>query len=294
LKQVRSETFETGIRGKLAENIEWNASVYRTDLQDDIYFVSFRPERSFFQNIGDTRRQGLEMGLKGKAGKATFAVNYSLTDATFQSDFRMGSPNNSEAGTTQFYPGCNGNFRPAYCDGISDFQQIKVKKGNRMPGVPLHNLNASISYEVTPDWTVGLTAIMHSSAFVRGNENNAHRQGPAKPIEAECTTGQCLIERPDFKYSGKTPGYAVFNFNTAYKITRGLTAGLQINNLFDRTYYSGGRLGINAFAPSIHGAIDPVSGFNYNTSDWTSSTFLAPGAPRSAYFTLTYDFDMGK
>jgi len=64
--------------------------------------------------------------------------------------------------------------------------------------------------------------------------------------------------------------------------------------LFDRTYYSAGRLGINAFAPSIRGAIDPVSGFNYNSNDWTSSTFLAPGAPRSAFFTLTYDFDIGK
>lgn len=298
LKQVRSETVETGIRGKLTENIEWNASVYRTDLQDDIYFVAFRPERSFFQNIGDTRRQGLEMGLKGKVGKATFALNYSLTDATFQSDFRMGSPHNSEAGTIQNYPGCNGNFRPPECDAISDYQQIKVKKGNRMPGVPLHNLNASVSYEVTPDWKIGLTAIMHSEAFVRGNENNAHRQGPAKPIQDKCNTNgtdfQCMVERPDFKDSGKTPGYAVFNFNTSYKITKGLTAGLQINNLFDRTYYSGGRLGVNAFAPSIRGAIDPVSGFNYNSRDWTNSTFLATGAPRSAYFTLTYDFDIGK
>lgn len=309
LKQVRSETIETGIRGKLTENIEWNASIYRTDLQDDIYFVSFRPERSFFTNIGNTRRQGLEMGLKGKVGKASFALNYALTDATFQSAFNMGSPNNSEAGTTQFAPGCNTSTPPAGCSSILDFQRIKVQKGNRMPGIPLHNLNASFAYEVTPDWTVGLTAIMHSDAFVRGNENNKHRTGPATPIDAVCSTpvdnngdgvpdsfsnGPCKLARPDFKYPGKTPGYAVFNFNTAYKITKGLTAGLQINNLFDRTYYSAGRLGINAFAPSIRGAINPVSGFNYNSNDWTSSTFLAPGAPRSAFFTLTYDFDIGK
>lgn len=298
LKQVRSETIETGVRGKLTENIEWNASVYRTDLQDDIYFVSFRPERSFFQNIGDTRRQGLEMGLKGKLGKATFSLNYALTDATFQSEFMMGSPNNSTAGVNQFTPGCSIYSTSPACAANSDFQQIKVKKGNRMPGIPLHNVNASVSYAVTPDWSVGLTAILHSSSFVRGNENNKHRKGPAQPVDGYCNDGsgtyQCQIERPDFKYSGKTPGYAVFNFNTAYKITKGLTAGLQINNLFDRTYYSGGRLGVNAFAPSIRGAIDPVSGFNYNSNDWTSSTFLAPGAPRSAYFTLTYDFDMEK
>ena len=310
LKQVRSETYETGIRGKLTENIEWNASVYRTDLTDDIYFVSFRPERSFFQNIGNTRRQGLEMGIKGKTGKLSFGLNYSLTDATFQSAFRMGSPNNSEAGTQQTVGQCGSGNTSADCLTLVDYQQIKVKPGNRIPGVPLHNINANVSYEITQDWNVGLSAILHSSAFVRGNENNAHQTGPAKPVEGTCSrlvnigdqdgdgiddfnneNFSCQIARPDFKYGGKTAGYAVFNFNTAFKVTKGLTAGLQITNLFDAQYASAGRLGINPFSPSIRGAIDPVSGFNYNSNDWQNTTFQAPGAPRSAYFTLTYDFN---
>ena len=313
LKQVRSETYETGIRGKLSQDIEWNVSVYRTDLKDDIYFVSFRPERSFFQNISNTRRQGLEMGVKGKLGKASFGLNYALTDATFQSAFRMGSPNNSEAGTQETVGQCGAGNTSAACLTLNDYQQIKVKPGNRIPGVPLHNLNANFSYEVTPDWTVGLSAILHSSAFVRGNENNAHHKGAAKPVGGTCSrivnlgdldgdgnddfsseAYSCQIARPDFKYGGTTAGYTVFNFNTAYKITKGLTAGLQISNLFDKQYASAGRLGINPFSPSIRGAIDPVSGFNYNSNDWQNSTFIAPGAPRSAYFTLTYDFDMSR
>ena len=55
-------------------------------------------QSSFFQNIGNTRRRGLEMGLKGKAGKASFGINYALTDATFQSAFNLTSPHNSTAG----------------------------------------------------------------------------------------------------------------------------------------------------------------------------------------------------
>ncbi len=46
-----------------------------------------------------------------------------------------------------------------------------------MPGVPLHNLNATVSYNVTPKWQVGITAIAHSESYVRGNENNKHRPG---------------------------------------------------------------------------------------------------------------------
>ena len=37
LKQVQSETFELGARGTWGANLEWNATAYRTDLQDDIF-----------------------------------------------------------------------------------------------------------------------------------------------------------------------------------------------------------------------------------------------------------------
>lgn len=299
LKQVRSQTMEFGARGYLTPDIQWNAAIYNTDLKDDIYYVSFTPERSFFQNIGKTRRRGLEMGLQGKSGKAGFRLNYSLTDATFQEAFTMASPNNSSAGNV-----VQGNQIYAVQTG---YQQINVKPGNRMPGVPLHNLNATFTYDLTQDWTVGLTAVLHSDSFIRGNENNKHKVGASGDVYNCGTNGSSINDggvyyadssctlygkKPNYRYPGTVPGYAVFNFNTSYKITKGLTAALQIANLFEREYYSAGRLGTNAFSPSINGAIG-AGGFNYNSNDWQSTTFLAPGAPRSAYVSLTYDFDMG-
>ncbi|SNR74838.1 Outer membrane receptor proteins, mostly Fe transport [Methylobacillus rhizosphaerae] len=288
LKQVRSTTFEMGARGRLSENIEWNATAYRTDLTDDIYFVSINAFSSYFQNIGDTRRQGLELGLKGKWGKASWGVNYALTDATFQSVMRMASPHNSTAGNVY-------DINSFTQQGT--YQQITVHPGDRMPGVPLHNLNFNFGYDITDKWRIGLTAIMHSEAFVRGNENNKHRAGAARPIEGPfCTdpvsgvTGQwCSVERADFG-SGKTAGYAVFNLRTTYKLAPEWTLGLQINNLFDKEYASAGRLGLNAFSPSIRGAIG-ASGFNYNSADWQGSSFLGIGAPRAAWVTLNYEFD---
>ncbi|ADQ84059.1 TonB-dependent receptor domain-containing protein [Methylovorus sp. MP688] len=298
LKQVISKTLEFGARGYITEDIQWNASVYQSNLEDDIYFVSFTPDRSYFQNVGATRRQGVEMGLQGKSGRASFRVNYSLTDATFQDDFLTASPNNSSAGNVIQRDGLASSLTP------TGYQQIHVRPGDRIPGVPLHNLNASFSYDITDNWSMGITAVMHSEAFVRGNENNKHREGESLPLVGGCgdravndygvlygsnATCSYTINRPNVRFPGKTPGYAVFNFHTSYKLDKNLTLRLQVNNLFDREYYSAGRLGLNPFSPSTNGLIG-TGGFNYNSSEWRSSTFLAPGAPRAAWVSLTYDF----
>ena len=285
LKQVRSTSYEVGARGQLTDNIEWNATAYQTDLQDDIYFVAVNATSSYFQNVGNTRRRGLEMGLKGKWGKASWGVNYALTDATFQSKFKLASPNNSSAGNV---------YDLDFLDR-GTYQQITVTPGDRMPGVALHNLNANFSYDITSNWRVGLNAVVHSDAFIRGNENNKHRAGPASPIIGPFCNGgtvQCSVARTDFG-EGKTDGYVVFNLNTTYKLNPEWTLGLRINNLFDKEYASAGRLGLNAFSPSIRGVIGE-SGFNYNSADWQGTSFLGTGAPRSAFVTLSYEFQPKK
>ncbi len=285
LKQVRSTSYEVGARGQLTDNIEWNAALYQTDLQDDIYFVAVNATSSYFQNVGDTRRRGLEMGLKGKLGKASWGVNYALTDATFQSKFKLASPSNSSAGNV---------YDLDFLDQ-GNYQQITVNPGDRIPGVALHNLNANIAYDITNSWRVGLNVVAHSDAFIRGNENNKHRAGPASPITGPFCNGgttTCTVQRADFG-EGRTDGYAVVNFNTTYKISPEWTLGLRINNLFDKQYASAGRLGLNAFSPSIRGVIGE-SGFNYNSADWQGTSFLGTGAPRSAFVTLSYEFQPKK
>ena len=136
---------------------------------------------------------------------------------------------------------------------------------------------------------------MHSSAFVRGNENNKHKAGPATPLNlcAISIAANCAaIERADFG-SGKTTGYTVFNFQTSYKFNPEWTLGLQVNNIFDKQYASAGRLGLNAFSPATNGAVG-ASGFNYNSAEWQGASFLGTGAPRSAFITLSYEFQADK
>ena len=279
LPQIKATTYDVGLRGSFGENIQWNLGAYQTDLRDDIYLVTVGAANSFFDTIGKTRRRGIEAGISGKIERLSFGINYSLTDATFESTFDMISDNNSSAVI-------NDLSTPLAQFSGEAYKSITVKPGNRMPGIPLHNLNMNLSYDLTDKWRAGISAVMHSGSYLRGNENNQHRQGEG--IDRYNDAGNLIISRVASN-PGKVDGYAVFNFQTSYQINKEWSATLLVNNLFDKQYFTAGRLGLNPFSPSINGAIDR-SGYNHNSDDWLSTNFLAPGAPRAAWFSLRYQF----
>ncbi|NOU25376.1 MAG: TonB-dependent receptor, partial [Methylotenera sp.] len=276
LPQVKAQTIEGGARGKFGEFMEWNISAYRTDLKDDIYMTSLTPELSFFQDIGKTRRQGIEFGLAGEYGKSDFRINYSLTEATFQSNFKTISPNNS----SRAYHGIDENM-------------IQVKSGNVMPGVPFNNINFSWGYKVTPKFKINTSVVAHGDSFLRGNENNAHTPSEGPIVIRQIKGQNVAIKLPDNKYSGKAAGYAVLNMNARYDFGSGWSASMLVNNVLDKKYYTAGRLGINPIAPSTYGAIGP-GGFNYNSNEWIPSQFISAGAPRGVWLSMSYDFDASK
>jgi outer membrane receptor protein involved in Fe transport len=287
LPQIKATTYDIGLRGNWGSNIEWNIGAYRTDLQDDIYLVTFPGNRNFFDTVGKTRRQGLEMGFGGKADRVAFKVNYALTDATFQDTFQMASNDNSSGVPNEvFGTGEAGEATP---------RVITVRPGNRMPGVALHNLNANVTYDVTDKWSLGLTAVAHSESFVRGNENNEHRKGVVQYVSYEVPdpinggTQTVQVARQPTSNPGKVPGYATLNFQTSYKLSKEWTATLLVTNLLDKEYFSAGRLGRNPFSPSILGSVGP-DGYNHNSTDWLSTNFIAPGAPRGIWFSLNWHF----
>ncbi|MBN9206297.1 MAG: TonB-dependent receptor [Methylibium petroleiphilum] len=314
LPQIRSTSFELGARGLLSANWEWNASLFRTDLKDDIYYVGVGQGRSYFDTIGKTRRQGLELGLQGRAGVLDVKASYSYTSATFESPFYMTSPHNSSADFDQ-------NSRTQADLGYRDYQllpspgaslnggrgtyhQILVKPGARMPGVPAHALNFNLGWRVTPSWKVGLGMQLRSMSYVRGNENNLHRPGgtdqetgqyycPTNAQTRACDQSEGgYIQTPTrpgrtFTQKGTVPGFAVFNLDTSVVVTKGFTVVAQVTNLFDRRYVTAGNLGVNPFSPSTVGAIG-VSGWNYNSAEWQPSTFVGPGAPRGIFLGLSY------
>lgn len=275
LPQVVARTTELGARGKLANGWDWNASVYNTKLTDDIYFVAFTSTQSFFDTVGNTRRRGIEFGLSGKEDKWDFKFNYALTDATFESTAVIANADNSSV---------NHNVNAGTARDM-----MTISPGNRIPGIPLHNINLNVGYQVTEKWRIGLTMVAHSESYARGNENNQHHAAVLPYVVNNGVGGTMTISR-NYTGDGKTPGYAVFNLNTSYDFGGGWIANLSVINLLDKEYFSASRLDINPFVTGQYGVTD-ASGFNFNSRDWNSTTFVGPGAPRAAWFTLKYDFD---
>ena len=74
----------------------WHAGVFRTTNDDDILFISAGEltNQGFFDNVGETRRDGLELNLSGDAGeRLSWFFDYTWLDATFREDFEVASPN---------------------------------------------------------------------------------------------------------------------------------------------------------------------------------------------------------
>ncbi|MBS0448290.1 MAG: TonB-dependent receptor [Proteobacteria bacterium] len=309
LPQIRSTSGEIGARGRLLDRWNWSASLYRTDLTNDIYFVGVGDNRSYFDTIGKTRRQGLELGIDGSVGPFDLKLGYSYTDATFESTFYTVSPHNSSADFNQNSQAAANNPELAgqgtlptagatANQGRGTYQMIRIDPGARMPGIPQHAFNGKVTWHATPALQFGLAMLARSDSFVRGNENNLHQPAGTDQQTGLYYCGQCaggflqLPVRPGrpFTDSGRVPGYAIFNLDTTYRVTQRLSVGLQITNLLDRKYFTAGRLGVNPFSPSVHGAIGP-SGWNYNSAEWQNTTYVGPGSPRGFFVSVNYELD---
>ena len=159
LKKVVSRTAETGLRGKLSKDSQWSAAIFRTELTDDIQFISSggaAVNAGFFQNIGKTRREGLELALTRKWNALAASARYSYVNATFESPFAINSPGNSTADA-------NG--------------AIQVRPGDRIPGIPQHSLKLRLQYDFGERASLGANLIYGGSVYARGDENNRDANG---------------------------------------------------------------------------------------------------------------------
>ena len=183
LDQVVAKTFEGGLRGKINPNIGWSFAAYRAQNFDDIQFISSSTTGAgFFDNVGKTRRQGIDAALNGRLDKFTWALGYSYVKATYQSDFEIVSELNETV------PG-------------SEVQQ--VGKGDSIPGIPQHQLKLRAAYDVTPSWNIGTNIFAFSDQYSRGNENNQFNGDGAK-------VSGYMVMNLDTRYSFGNSGWQVF------------------------------------------------------------------------------------
>ena len=158
LEQAVARSVEGGVRGRTRGNgpsVEWSATLYRTQIADDILFVASPELRGtgFFQNGGDTLRVGLDAELSGRNDRVDWFFSYGLVRATFESLLTL--PSNEEIN-----------------DAAAETGTIAVEPGDRLPGIPLHSLKAGIGVALSSAWDVALETILTSSRVFVGDEGN--------------------------------------------------------------------------------------------------------------------------
>jgi outer membrane receptor protein involved in Fe transport len=147
LRPVKARSYEAGMRASPQKWFDASVAIFRTDLIDDIYSVSPNATALYFQNVGNTRREGIELSIATALRNWNAFVNYTYTRATFQSNFSIASPRTPE-----------------------DDEEVVV--GNQLPLVPNHRLNTGIRFSPV-DWaTVSVNGSYVSDQFFRGDENN--------------------------------------------------------------------------------------------------------------------------
>ena len=241
LHPVVTRSWDAGARGTLEANWNWSAGWFRADNRNDILFVA-APQSGYgyFKNFGRTQRQGAEFDLNFRAGRVAAGTGYTFLNATYQSPETVNGESNSE--------------------GINH-----IVAGNRIPLAPQQMLKAYADFDVTSKLVVNAGAVVISSAYARGNENNLHRPDGLR-----------------FLGPGESPGYGVVNLGTRYRAHRRLELFAQLNNLFDRKYYSAAQLGPTGFTAEGNFIARPFPAVN-GEFPVRQATFFAPGAPRGAW-----------
>lgn len=165
LKQVVAKSWEAGASGHFAAGGwtgDWLLSAYRTTNRNDIQYVASEIRgRAYFQNIGQTRRQGVEASIKASRGGLTAGMSYAFTDATYRDALTLSSPSNPLAEE----------------DGT-----IAVGRGDRLPGIPRHSATLTLDYAGSlggkRGWSVGGDLLVRSSHYLVGDEANENPKLP--------------------------------------------------------------------------------------------------------------------
>jgi outer membrane receptor protein involved in Fe transport len=148
--------------------------------------------------VSGTRRQGAEVGLEGTWKRLRYFLSYGYVDATYQSDETLAS--------------------------VTEADGVRVKVGDRIPGIPQHSLKLGAELEILKGLWVGADVIATSGTFLRGDDGNR---------------------------LPKVDGYAILNLHARYRPFRHVELWARVDNATNARYETGGASNFNAFANPI-------------------------------------------
>lgn len=247
LQDVVARTVE--LRGSYRwKGIGASIGLFRTVNRRDILFVADdQAGFGYFRNFGRTRRQGVDVQVSGTFGPLQLTASYTFLDATYRTAETLGAEANSSADGG---PGLGGD--------------IAISKGDRLPLIPRHLFKAGVTWQPVRMLSLSADMVAASGTIARGNENGGHS--------------------PDGVYylgPGRTRPYAVVNVGADLHVASGVTLYAQVDNLLDRRYATAAQLGHAAFDANGSFVARPFAATAGGERPLLSSTFYAPGAPRS-------------
>lgn len=153
LDEVVAKTFEAGFRGDLG-NMNYSAAAFNTTNEDDILFQTGvgLVGQGFFDNVGDTERQGVELFLNGSVldDRLGWFFKYTYLEAEFQEDFQIASENHPNAVD----------------------ERLQVEDGDEIPAIPEHILKAGLDFRVLPNLGIGGEVNYIGESFAVGDPSN--------------------------------------------------------------------------------------------------------------------------
>jgi opacity protein-like surface antigen len=162
LQQVVTYTYEAGFRGQHKLDygqLNWVVGAFHALNTNDILAVaSPLIGHQFFQNAGNTLRQGIEASAAYKQDRWNIYANYTYVDATFRNSLVLQSPFNPFADP-------NGN--------------IFVVPGDHLAGIPNYRFKLGGEYKIIDPWKVGAELYVIGSQWLVGDEANQNPKVPA-------------------------------------------------------------------------------------------------------------------
>jgi len=230
LDDVVATNIELGARGFLGD-LAYSVGLFNTTNHDDILFQTTGRSTGLFANVDKTRRCGIEGSLNGQFGAVQWFTSYSYIEATFEDEFRALSPNH---------------------DFADDEGEIKVSRGDRIPGIPQNQFKLGANYIASDRFRIGLELISNGSQVLRGDESNQLNE---------------------------VDGYTLVNLRASYEFNDAFEIFARIDNVFDTDFESFGLLGEEP------GEVDlPIF------ADMEVPVFLGAGQPRAGFIGVRYQF----
>jgi iron complex outermembrane receptor protein len=152
LQPARSRSVEVGAKARLSNRLQFDASVFRADTNDELAVATNAGGRATFQNVGHARRQGFELSVLAQWNQSWRSqLAYTLLDARFRDDFLTCT--SSPCATPS----------------------VLVPAGSQIPGIARTSLHLDTTWQGQNGWHATLTGqAVDSMAVDNAGDARAH------------------------------------------------------------------------------------------------------------------------